>query len=646
MIVTEQNAKQCLDEILFCLKQSPFASLDTETTGLNSFKGDRPFSVILATVDKAYYFNFKDYGDGTPVVPESIMQDFAPVWRAEITWFLQNAKFDLHMMHTLGVELEGKIFDTAFLDRIHFNQHMRYNLAEITKRWGNEKLDIVGNYISEHKLTSVVEHPELMKTEDRMHFDRVPASVIVPYGEQDAQATLDVGLKIWTEIVAEDAKIVDARIPKQTQVVDNESHLVKTLYKMEQVGVKLDVEYCNEALSFYRKIIQKAEKEFKEITGLDFVKGTTVFEEVFAPEKDKWEQTEKGNWKWDAKTLSRFENPAARIVTEYAEAKKQFEYFANFMFYRGHDDAVHPTFSQYGTVTGRLSSRDPNAQNWTNPDKYEDDAEASLFPVRKALIPREGFFFLMPDYSQVEFRIMVDKAYANRIINEILAGHDVHTATANVAGVSRKEAKTVNFLTAYGGGVVKLAQNLFATTGSHAQLGAIYKKMFGWRLSEEEQRALPTVTESIRSHNEPLIRKAYEIQQSIFRAAPEIKDFTKAVQDTAQSRGYVRNWLGRRYYFPDRRWAYKAPNHLIQGGAADVIKVAMNRIDKLLEGKKSRMLMQVHDEIVFELAYGEESLVPEIKGIMESVYPYNRLPLLVEVEYSKTNLADKEAWPG
>ena len=321
------------------------------------------------------------------------------------------------------------------------------------------------------------------------------------------------------------------------------------------------------------------------------------------------------------------------------------EYFANFLFYCDSKGVLHPDFQQGGTVTGRLSCRDPNLQNLTNPDKYEEQTEAALYPVRRSFIPRPGYFFAMIDFQQVEFRLALDYANANSLIAKVLDGYDVHTATAEVANVSRKEAKTVNFLSIYGGGVVKLAQKLYGTKGSKAQLGAIYKKMFGWRLSDEEQRAWPTVTDELRQFNEPVIRKAYEVQQSVFRAAPEIKDFLKSVQRVAENRGYVRNWFGRRYYCNDKRWAYKAPNHLIQGSAADIIKVAMNRVDEYLKDKESKMLLSIHDELVIEVKYGEEFVVNEIKAIMEGIWVHRRLPLLVDVEWSDKNLADKHAWP-
>lgn len=648
MLVSTEN----LPSVIEAFSKSPIGSVDTETFGLNSFKDDKLFSIILSDdFGEDHYINFLDYVEENIVAtPRSEIHKFKDLLAdPNRIWFLQNAKFDMHMLAREGLYIEGKIYDLMFLDRIHHNQHLGYKLAQITKRWGEEKLDIVWKYIEENKLFTKTEYPHLGKTEEKPRFDLVPfKDYMLPYGCQDGRGTLDTGKKILAAIQAEDAQLAPGLQP-QMQVVENESRLVHTLFRMEQRGIALDIEYCEKALAHYFAIIKDVETRFKALTGLDFVKGTTVFEQVFASEQDKWEKTEKGQWKWDKHTLATFENPAAAIAMEYAEAKKQSEYFANFLFYCDRNGVLHPDFQQSGTVTGRLSCRDPNLQNLTNPDKYEkdEDEEHTDFPVRRAFVPRTGFFFAMPDYSQVEFRILLDIAEAYGLINEVLKGLDVHTATANISGTSRKEAKTNNFLTAYGGGVVKLAQNLNKgkLKGSRAQLGAIYKQMFKWRLSEDELKAVPTITPELRAHNEPFIRAAYEIQQSIFRSAPQIKTLLKRVQAVAEERGYVRNWLGRRYYFTNKRFAYKAPNHLIQGGAAEVIKIAMNRVDEYLKDKESKMLLSIHDELILEVKFGEEYVVDEIKKIMEGIYPYKRLPLLVDVEYSYKNLADKEAWP-
>lgn len=643
MLVSTENLQDCLEKVA----AAKAIATDTETTGLNSFKAASLFAIIISTPDENYYFNFKDYPDENVVAlpKDFVVGKLKPIFLDdEKVHYLQNAKFDLHMLAKEGIFFGGKIYDLMFLDRLHFNQHMSYRLSEITKRWGDHKDDGVWKYITDNKLMTHIEYPALGKSEDVPHFDQVPLHIMQPYGEQDGSGTLKVGMKIRSTLIAEDTLLIPGALQKQMAVCENETRLVHTLFRMEQRGVQLDIPYCEEALKHYMAILRDTEIRFKEITGLDFVKGTTVFEEAFLSEKYLWEKTEKGRWKWDADIMATFQNPAAQIAIEYSEAKKQSEYFANFLFYCDSAGVLHTDFQQSGTVTGRLSCREPNLQNLTNPDKYEEKTEASLYPVRRSFIPREGFFFAMPDYSQVEFRILLDVAKANGLINEVLKGLDVHTATANISGTSRKEAKTNNFLTAYGGGVVKLATNLYKTKGSRNQLGAIYKQMFGWRLSDAEKEALPTVTQQLREFNTPIIQKAYDLQQSIFRSAPEIKDLLKQVQRAAESRGYVKNWLGRRYYYTDKRFCYKAPNHLIQGGAAEVIKIAMNRVDEFLMGKESKMIISIHDELIIEVKYGEEYVIEEIKKIMESVYPYKRLPLLVDIEYSEKNLSDKLPW--
>lgn len=636
---------ETLNSSLAHISSAPMIAIDCETTGLNSFKDDALFSIVVSTSDTDFYFNFKDYPkEGIVGLPKECLTNLAAVLAECPVVFGQNIKFDLHMLAREGLFIKGRIYDLMFLDRLHNNQHPSYRLAEISKRWGEEKDDKVWEYITTNGLITKTDYPELGKNDEKPHFDQVPFSLMQPYAEQDGRTTLSVGKKILAAIRLEDSQL-QAGIPLQEFVIDNESRLIHTLFRMENRGILIDIEYCWKALKYYQNIIDMIKSEFKLQTGLEFVKGTTVFEEVFASERDKWEKTQKGQWRWDADMLETFENPIARLVIDYSEAKKQSEYFANFLFYVDPRGVLHPDFQQSGTVTSRLSCRDPNLQNLTNPDKYEEATEAALYPVRRAFIPREGYFFAMVDFSQMEFRVMLDMARANSLIDEVLNGHDVHTATANISGTSRKEAKTTNFLTAFGGGVVKLATNLFSLKGGRHQLGAIYKKMFKWRLSEDEQKAWPTVTPQLQIYAEPIIRKAYDIQQSIFRAAPEIKDLLKAIQRTAEQRGYVRNWLGRRYQFNDKRWCYRAPNHIIQGGSAEVTKTAMNRVDEYLSDKASKMIVSIHDELVIEVKYGEEYVVEEVKRIMENIYPYKRLPLTAEIEYSYTNLADKSDWP-
>jgi DNA polymerase-1 len=263
---------------------------------------------------------------------------------------------------------------------------------------------------------------------------------------------------------------------------------------------------------------------------------------------------------------------------------------------------VRTSLDQAGTKTGRFSSSSPNLQQLTKTDD-------SPFPVRGAFVPRPGYFFAMLDYEQQEFRLLLDYAGAftrrRSLIDAVLGGLDVHQATADAAGVSRHEAKTVNFSVIYGVGLDLLAARL------------------------KKSR-----------------REAQGIKAALFEAAPEIQVFMTQAQNIAAKRGYIVTWHGRRWHCPDSRFAYRATNAVIQGGCADVGKVAMNEVERHLARRKSRLVMMVHDELILEVHESEPEVVEECRAIMQRVYPHKFLPLTVGADFSRRSLAEKTEWTG
>tara|TARA_R100001594_G_scaffold45390_1_gene78235 strand:- start:193 stop:888 length:696 start_codon:yes stop_codon:yes gene_type:complete len=202
----------------------------------------------------------------------------------------------------------------------------------------------------------------------------------------------------------------------------------------------------------------------------------------------------------------------------------------------------------------------------------------------------------MIDYDQQEYRMMVDLAGEHQLIKKIHDGMDVHTATGEMMGVDRRTAKTINFMLLYGGGHEKLAKALGVTN-----------------------------------------HKAKALKDRYFRTLPKVERFIKETKIDGQLLGSTTNWMMRRYYLYDKGKAYILPNHVIQGGCADVIKSAMVKISSLLktENLRSRMLVQVHDELLFEVHESELHLVPKFKEIMESVYqPRSNLRLTCGVDHS------------
>lgn len=599
-IVTKDNFESVKEKLL----DASFIGLDSETTGLSSFHGDRLFSLALATDNDVFYFNFQEYPDipSSFILDRSILRDLQDVFQdPSKVFFAHNAKFDLHMLYREGIELQ-EIFCTYVGERLCNNLNNSLSLSDCADRIGEQKDEAVENWIKANKAyKKYVRENQIFRD---MDFTQVPFSLIAPYACKDAELTLKLGMN---QLDTLSQWCLQKTMPNAMQVALTECELTKVLLKMERVGVQIDVAFCRKALHKCYADMEASQLEFSRITGKDYKSSSKIFEKVFLDEKDKWQYTEKGNPSFVAKVLRTFESTAARCIIRYKNAKSEADFFANFLTLADVRGEIHTSFNPGRARTGRFSSSKPNLQNLKR--NKEVTEEENYYQVRGAFIPRDGFFFVSIDYEQIEYRVMLDQARAFSLIEKVKGGLDVHEATAQVAGVTRQQAKTVNFLTLYGGGIAKLAAELKVD-----------------------------------------VEKAKEIQASIFKSAPEVRTWMRQVIDTAKHKNIklISNWYGRRLLYPDseKEFAYRAPNYLIQGGCADIIKIAMCRIDRFLvsQNLKSRMILTIHDELVFEIAYGEEHIVSTIASIMRSAYPHRYLPLEVDIEYSIKNLAVKKPW--
>jgi DNA polymerase-1 len=247
-----------------------------------------------------------------------------------------------------------------------------------------------------------------------------------------------------------------------------------------------------------------------------------------------------------------------------------------------------------------MSYSNPNLQNIPKEDEPEDLTKPYI--VRESFIPRDGYHFVSLDYDQVEYRLMLDYAGEMKVIRRVLEGEDLHQVMADMVGVSRKIAKTLNFAVLYGSGSDNIA------------------KMLGISSSQ-----------------------ASELKLQYFGRLPKVSNFISRVKSVGRARGYIVNWMGRRCHLDNRKFAYRLPNHLIQGGAADVIKQAMIVNADYLRRKRSFMTVQIHDDILHEIHNSELDIVPDIKKIMESVYtPKNGMKLTVSPEISKRSWAYRD----
>ena len=289
---------------------------------------------------------------------------------------------------------------------------------------------------------------------------------------------------------------------------------------------------------------------------------------------------------------------------------------------------IHANTNQSGTRTGRFSMSNPNLQQ--TPDSE----------VRKSFIACEDEDLISLDFDQQEYRMMLDYAEQMDLIEEVKGGLDVHTATAKLMGVDRKPAKTLNFLLLYGGGVVKLALTLFPVTANEPTLWYIWKKANNWKLDAEDMKWEKFATDEVVEQNLPLLKKANELRDLYFTRLPKVQGLVEECKKTAQDRGYIRTWTGRRIHFR-KNFAYKAPNALIQGGASDVCKTTIVRIDELLQTKRSKLALSVHDEMVVRQHKSEPDVTERVKDIMQTTFPHKHLPLTAAANKGQ-NLWDME----
>lgn len=375
-----------------------------------------------------------------------------------------------------------------------------------------------------------------------------------------------------------------------SKVFENELQLTKTCFNMEMRGILIDQEYALTAKAYEQTLVDKARANFLKDTGEEFRDSPKLLAKVFDARGEPYPLTDKGNPSFKNDLLVRMDTPLTRIINEIRYYDKRVStYYTPFLQKLGPDKRLRANIQQAGTQTGRFSMSTPNLQNVPK----EDDKEKAYY-IRRCMKPAPGKVFVMMDYDQVEYRLLMDYARQMDVVEEIKRGGDVHQITADMLGVDRKLAKTVNFSILYGVGQKALSELLKIPVPEAVRLRAHY-----------------------------------------FHKLPQVRRFIRKVQDTAISRGFVYNWLGRKCHLVRRDLAYKMPNHLIQGGCADIIKVAMNRIEQEC-GAKAGMLINVHDELLFEMHLDDLHLIPRIKEIMESVYLSDTgLKFTVGVEWSK-----------
>ena len=571
---------------------------DIEATSLDRFNARLLGIAFCWQAHEAWYLPVTD--------PAATLARLAPVFGGPAEKIGHNLKYDLCVLQHHGLTVAGPFFDTMLADALVApdRRHTMDYLSETLLGYSPVKLtDIAAPAAPQAEADDLFSFAAKKPASKELDIAAIPLATLAEYAAEDADVTFQLAQKLRPLLEESDQDRVFREI---------ECPLLPVLVRMEMEGIHMDPGALTDIGRELASRIDTIGREITRLAGRPFnlnspkQLGEILFEDLKLADKPK--KTRTGQYKTDEQTLSSLSgtHPLIDAILEYREITKLKSTYIDALpqHVQPATGRIHTHFHQLVAATGRLASTEPNLQNI--PVRSAAGRE-----IRRAFIPRAGFTLLSCDYSQIELRVMAALANDASMIADFRARKDIHTATAaRVWGVAerdvtpdqRRGAKMVNFGIIYGISAFGLAQRLGIPRG-----------------------------------------EAATIIDNYFTQYPAIREFMDRTIAEARDKGHAETLTGRRRHFPDLRSSNAtirgnaeraAINTPIQGSAADMIKLAMVRIDAHLRQKQyqSRMLLQIHDELIFDLDPAEEAtLVPEILGLMETALPLpHGVPILVE----------------
>lgn len=579
------------DELLAALTQQKAFCFDIETTSLDRF-GARILGIAFSwKAHEGWYLPYE------PSIHPKIKELFAT--KAEKIG--HNLKYDLSVLLNHSLPVSGPFFDTMLAHAL-LHPDSKHSMDYLSETLLGYRPVSLMDIVPEPEADDLFSHAA-KKSKKEIDMEAVPLAQLAEYAAEDADVTWQLFEHLQKELTETSLESVYQNI---------EAPLLPVLVRMEMEGIRLDPDALIQISGRLQSRIDELARSITEMAGRAFnlkspkQLGEVLFDELKLVEKPK--KTKTGQFKTDEQTLASLSgvHPIIEAILEYREATKLKSTYVDTLpdHLEASTGRIHTHFHQLVAATGRLASTDPNLQNI--PIRSVNGRE-----IRRAFVPRKGFTLLSCDYSQVELRVMAALANDQSMIQAFLEDRDIHTATAakvwgveedDVTSDQRRGAKMVNFGIIYGISAFGLSQRLGIGRG-----------------------------------------EAAEIIDNYFKQYPAIEKFMAATVEEARQTGYVETLAGRRRAFPDLQSSNatirgnaerSAINTPIQGTAADMIKLAMIRIDQMLHERetKTRLLLQIHDELVLDLHPDEaDELVPEIVRIMENAYPLpGNVPLKVE----------------
>lgn len=580
LIETEEDARKLFD--FFITKQ--ILCLDTETTSINPIDAELVGLSFSVEEGKAFYVAIPTERKKA----ERIVNIFKPLYEStKILKIGQNIKYDMEVLMNYGVRLAAPMFDTMLAHYV-LQPEQKHNM------------DILAETLLNYQTIHIDELIGPKGKSQKNMRDLSPAD-ICDYAAEDADITLRLYNVLKPRLKEADVEDLFYNI---------EMPLVPVLAEMEMNGVLLDTNALAETSKVFTDRMTQIEKNIYELAGHQFniASPKQVGEVLFGEMKivDKPKKTKTGQYVTSEEVLQQLRSKAPIVdhILEHRGLKKLLGTYVDALpkLINPHTGHIHTSFNQAVTATGRLSSSDPNLQNI--PVRGEDGKE-----IRKCFIPEPGCLFFSADYSQIELRVMAHLSGDKNMIEAFREGYDIHAATAariykedinDVTRDQRTKAKRANFGIIYGITVFGLAERL--------------------EISRDE---------------------AKQLIDGYFETFPQVHDYMEKAKQLAREHGYAETFFHRRRYLPDitshnatvRNFAERnAINAPIQGSAADIIKIAMIRIYERFrrEGIKSKMILQVHDELNFSVLPEEKEQVEKIVlEEMQNAYPL-QVPLVAD----------------
>ena len=573
------------------LKAAEVFAFDLETTSLDYMQAEIVGLSFAVKTGEAAYLPVAHCYDGAPpqLDRDAVLAQFKPLLEDPQQAKLgQNLKYDMSVLARYQIDMQGIEYDTMLESYVLDSTASRHDMDTLALK---------------HLAYQTIHFEDVAgKGAKQIRFDQVAIEVAAPYAAEDADITLRLHEKLMPRLQA---------IPALEKIFrEIEMPLLPVLSRMERTGVRLDTGMLKQQSEELATRLQALEQQAYDLAGESFNLSspkqlqTILFEKMGLPVKSK---TPKGQPSTAESVLQELAHdyPLPKLILEYRSLSKLKSTYTDKLPLQVDADSgrVHTSYHQAVAATGRLSSSDPNLQNI--PVRTEEGRR-----IRQAFIPEAGYRMLAADYSQIELRIMAHLSADAGLLRAFAAGEDIHRATAaEVFGVApdavskeqRRSAKAINFGLIYGMSAFGLARQL--------------------DISRSE---------------------AQEYVDRYFARYPGVKAYMEQTREQARAQGYVETVFGRRLYLPEinarnamrRQYAERtAINAPMQGTAADIIKRAMIEMDRVLQttGMNVRMIMQVHDELVFEVA--EDILQESVDIIKNSMAGAAELavPLVVDV---------------